>query len=800
MKRLFFDYKVRAWFDAMAAAQFLAIVSTRNISASALVPDAGAFTVGGTVQAGRGIYIPRAADEELLGLCRAGSFAYVLSPRQKGKSSLMRHTAEQLAAEGIRSAMIDLSGLGVQLTAEAWYLGLLTSIEEELELCTDVIDWWDSNARLGSAQRLTRFFREVLLAELDARVVIFVDEIDTTLSLSFTDDFYAEIRYLYNTRALAPELSRLSFVLMGVATPGDLISDAQRTPFNIGRRVELTDFSFDEALPLGLAESHNVLRWVLRWTGGHPYLTQRLCRSIVESRRDSWTESDVDEMVQTTFLGAGSEQDNNLLFVRDMLTKRAPDRLGVLSTYLEIRRGRNPVKDEEQSVVKNHLKLSGIVLSKGELLQVSNRIYAEVFNLEWIAKHLPTNWDRVWRRALIGGGALFIVVLIGFLAFAWWSATVIAEQQQQLADQEVAAAANANQLYKLALSRQLSLQSVNRLRDQLDLGLLLSVQAYRTDDTADARGALLGALEFSPSLVPILSGHTDSVLNLAFGPDGKLLASASADGTVRLWDVASQRPFGTPLTGHTSFVYSVAFRPDGKLLASASADGTVRLWDVASQQPLGTPLTGLTSPTRGVPVLSLAFSPDGKLLASGSLDRTVRLWDVSDPQAATATGQPLTGHTNAVLSMAFSPDGKLLASASDDRTARLWDVTSQQPLGTPLTGHTGPVNSVAFSPDGKTLASASADKTVRLWDVASQQPLGAPLTGHTDSVNGVAFSPDGTTLASASADRSLLLWDVSLDSWVKSLCRLPKRNMTLAEWTNAMGERAVSKHVPQRAN
>jgi AAA-like domain len=180
---------------------------------------ASIYTVGGTVQAGSGLYIPRKADDSLLDLCRAGVFAYVLAPRQVGKSSLMVRTVERLAEEKIRSAIIDLTQLGVQLTAEEWYLGLLATIEDQLTLDIAVFQWWQAHAHLGMTQRLILFFQKVLIGESATPLVVFVDEIDTTLSLSFTDDFYAAVRSLYDARARAPELKNLSFVLIGVATP-----------------------------------------------------------------------------------------------------------------------------------------------------------------------------------------------------------------------------------------------------------------------------------------------------------------------------------------------------------------------------------------------------------------------------------------------------------------------------------------------------------------------------------------------------------------------------------------------------
>ena len=195
--------------------------------------DSVKFVAGGTVQAGGGVYIPREADQELLALCRSGAFAYVLTPRQMGKSSLMVQTANDLKEKGIRPVTVDLTTIGTQLDTEAWYLGLLTTICRQLNLLRELMKWWQAHKHLGVTQRLTQFIEEVMLREISERIVIFVDEIDTTLNLKFTDDFFIAIRAFYLARAENPEFARLSFVLFGVATPSDLIRNPQRTPFNI---------------------------------------------------------------------------------------------------------------------------------------------------------------------------------------------------------------------------------------------------------------------------------------------------------------------------------------------------------------------------------------------------------------------------------------------------------------------------------------------------------------------------------------------------------------------------------------
>jgi AAA domain-containing protein len=365
------------------------------------------YTVGGTVQAGGGFYLSRKADDELFNLCRQAAFAYVLTARQMGKSSLMVRTAGRLAKEDIRPVMIDLTQIGARATPEQWYLGLLTIIEDQLALGSDAVAWWGANSHMGLAQRVTKFFEEVLLRKVAEPVVVFVDEIDATFGLDFTDDFYAAIRHLYNARATRPEFTRLSFTLLGVATPGDLTRDPHRMPFNVRHCVDLGDFTYEEAAPLaeGLnlapGEAKQALRWAMKWTNGHPYLTQRLCMAMVEARHLRWTEADVDRVVADTFFSAMSEQDSNLQFVRDMLTKHAPDVEGALTTYGEIL-AEKQARDEERSPVKSHLKLSGVVRREGAELRTRNRIYETVFDEQWVKDHLPVNWRKRARPAAAG--------------------------------------------------------------------------------------------------------------------------------------------------------------------------------------------------------------------------------------------------------------------------------------------------------------------------------------------------------------------------------------------------------------
>lgn len=769
--------------------------------------DSSIYTVGGTVQVGSGIYIPRQADDQLLELCKNHAFASVLSPRQMGKSSLMMRAALQLKPEGYQSVVVDLAGIGVQASAEQWYLGLLDEITHQLELPIDVLDWWQSKTHLAIAQRMYAFFREVLVAEHSAPVIIFLDEIDTALKLSFTDDFFAIIRALHETRAREPALNHISFVLIGVASPGDLIRDRQRTPFNIGQRVDLTDFTFDEALPFadGLELppdlARQVLTWILQWTGGHPYLTQRLCSDIAAQHKADWSEEDVAQRVASTFFGPKSDQDNNLQFVRDMLTKRLPEISGVvtaynvLSTYKAIHRNLRPVYDDEQSVVKSHLKLSGIVRRNGRVLQVRNPIYAHVFDQHWVREHIPINWPKQFQRlavaALIVLSMLSIALAVTAVyrrdeanaaretAVAGQQTVVVAGKAAEAGQQEAEAGQRraveagktaeagqqiANTAEKEAAEGRGTAVAIGKLAQSQ--ALIIQAQAARDRDPEYSLLVALRAIDIQPSdrvtetlrqayhafpIEAVLEGPQQAVKQVAFSPDGQLVVIASVGKTVQVREVCPDTPNQCQapydLQGSIDEIDDLAISPDGINVAIVHDGGTIGVWDLA------TGAQHVPFKTSTGKIVDASWSADGRSLLTAGEDGIARIWNTTNgiQRAIVRSGGPLR-------MAVFNSDGRTIMTLGADGIVSLWNVAKRSRITS--IRHTAAIRMAAFSPDGQLIATASEDGAVQIQSVfLRERPR--MTRGHTRPITSMAWSPDGQTLATTSDEGNARLWDAA---------------------------------------
>ncbi|WP_345555910.1 WD40 repeat domain-containing protein [Streptomonospora halophila] len=323
--------------------------------------------------------------------------------------------------------------------------------------------------------------------------------------------------------------------------------------------------------------------------------------------------------------------------------------------------------------------------------------------------------------------------------------------------------------FLLRVSQQIAEFVLANVERYPELAVLLCLAALgECAPTPTARRALLASLAHSHAR-GVYKGHTDTVRNLAWSPDGRLLATASRDGTARIWD-AESGALRTELTGHLGMVESVSWSPDSARVATASRDGTVRLWDVES----GTTVLRLADATdvvRGV-----AWSPTGAVVAGASRDRTVRVWD-ADTGSVVAR---LAGHEDNVLGLAWSPDGQRLASASHDQTVIVWRVATAERELT-LRGHQDFVEGVHWAPEGGRIATASGDGTVRVWDAASGR-RSLLVRAHEDRVWNVAWSPDGAMLATASADRTARVFSAD-DAQQQAVLRGHEDNVWCVAWS-----------------
>lgn len=746
------------------------------------------YQVGGSLEYQHPTYVERQADHELYRNLKNGNYCYILNSRQMGKSSLRVQVMKKLKQEDIKCASIDITGIGSNVTSVEWYGAIVSELLRGFRLTrkVDFKIWWRQREILSPVQRFKEFIEDVLLKEFSQDIVIFIDEIDSVLKVPFKDDFFAFIRACYNYRVDNPDYKRLTFCLLGVATPANLIQNRDRTPFNIGQAIELTGFNLEQAKPSltpGLVDyaedPEQVLAEILAWTGGQPFLTQKVCRLVqllsTPMTRGSEQQS-IEQLVRHHIVDNWEAQDEpeHLRTIRDRILKNQQQAGQLLGLYQQVlqrdqaqsykkqtqklleivdlsdeineneningNRSDNLKNDTNNAVDKAYpdfqvnssseqmeLRLTGLVVKHQGQLQVYNRIYAEVFNTRWIEQMLAELRP-------------YAAALTAWIESNEQDETCLLQGQLLLNAQLWAANKNlSTQDYRfLAASQELAKQEVQAILDQEKKAAQILAAANQKATQRIRIGSAILALCLG---LAVITGTMAAIASYK-QREARTGTRLEQAGISALQQFESQQ-----------IEALLSVMQTGRELKALAGDRRLQ------QYPATSPLFALQYildqireknqlPGHQGRVLGVAFSPDGKQFATVGQDQIVRLWS-RDQRLVTK----LKGHEGWVRSISFSPDSRLLATAGFDG-ARLWDRSGKQIAQ--FMGHRGAVMGIAFDPNSKFVATVGQDRTIRFWDLTGQ-PLKV-WQGHKSEIHALSFSPDGSLLATAGLD-GVRIWN-----------------------------------------
>jgi hypothetical protein len=735
---------------------------------------ASLYQIGGSLQLEAPTYVTRLADRELYEGLRAGEFCYVLNCRQMGKSSLRVRVMARLEAAGTSCVAVQMTDIiDEEITPEQFYAGVIDSITQDLALDFDNMAWWEANGHLSLVNRFSKFLETVLLQRVSGNLVIFIDEIDRVLSMPFkVNGFFAAIRECYNKRADNAIYRRLSFALLGVATPTDLIEDKRSTPFNIGRAIELTGFTLDEAQPLadglaselgggladefadrlaggltgglanglGVIDPDEALEAILKWTGGQPFLTQKVCRLVSEAVCSKPGDVDVADWVsdlidrQIIQNWQSNDEPEHLRTIRDRILQdesRAARRLGLYQQIL----AQGGLATSSANIDHIELRLSGLVVEQQGRLAVYNPIYAAIFDSAWAAHHLANlrpytraiaTWldsDREDKSVLLQGQALS--------AAKQWS------EDKVLPPEDYAFLAASQDLVteETEEARQ-TLARANRTLEEANQEATSRIQAANRRLRIGS-GILLGAIA-----VTAIAGNSAFQVN--------------AFARVERQGIALLRRPAEELRDIDMLLDALELGNDLKAIMQRNIKAFQ--WADIGSYPAMTPLMVLRMSSNSVLETAafdgefMSFSEDGqRLVTSSGSDNQSRLYDLSGKELAAFEG----------IFPSFSEDGqRLIVYSSEDKISRFYDLSGQS-TGLDLRGEFGEA-----SPDQKYLITTVASEDISLVYDASGKLL-AESPGSLSGQGDLGFTPDSRQILTKTNDGFYHLWP--LDNGLEDL-------------------------------
>ncbi len=768
------------------------------------------YQVGGSLTTDNPTYIERQADRDLYQALKQGEFCYVLNARQMGKSSLMVRTRHRLQQEGFCCTSVDLSVIGSEgITPLQWYKGILTSLCLELDLLAEfnLKSWWKEAAELSFIQRLSQFIDRLLTVHFpEKKLFIFIDEVDSILHLDFSvDDFFALIRYFYNQRAIHPHYQRITFAIFGVATPSDLIQDKTRTPFNVGTAIDLQGFQWDEVQPLAanfppeVGDAETVLKSILTWTGGQPFLTQKLCDLVIQSGFDSTRSEDewVEQLVQSKIITHWESQDEpeHLKTIRDRLLS-FPERSGrILGIYQNILRYFHDPRSIHAGIESNdsretlELLLSGLVVKERGYLTLKNPIYAAVFNHEWLQQKLdqirPYSQSlEAWKSSdyqddsrLLRGKALKEAQRwaenksLSNLDYHFLAASQKYEDQEiqksleaeRVREVEARLLEERKRLFQEKKAAQVQQFFLNKVRQETE-DRLSREQEKRVQEQkiSQLQRLLLKVASAALVVVSILGLTLLGQYRQAF-----IIQQQALNSEIQALTASSDAFFAS----HRNLAALISAIKAKQKLQTLKPDQTQlqqQVQSVLEQAVFNTDqYNALSGHHQGI--IALAFSGQEealKTLISASSDQTLKLWNQQGQLLRTLV------QNDTLQTVGFSPDGQYFAVG--DQSNRIKFYNQHGILLHGISAQRENVERVALSHHPIRVAAVSGGEILQLW--TQQGKLLTTIPSHQGRIHSLALSANGEVLASGGEDGQVKLWNRQGDLLVELSDYQPPRS------------------------